>query len=116
MKFVFEGGKMVAANSGYIGEKAKEGSFMDIINDFSDSIVETEIEFILKPIGHFFKESGLLIWDWFVMNLPDIMGYGALLTAACIIIGAMIRKGGMMKPLAYFAGALIIAVCILGGV
>ena len=50
------------------------------------------------------------------MNLPDIMGYGALLTAACIIIGAMVRKGGMMKPLAYFAGALIIAVCILGGV
>ncbi|QFR56259.1 hypothetical protein PPK15_gp46 [Bacillus phage 000TH010] len=56
------------------------------------------------------------LWHWFLMNLPDIMGYSAILAGICIILGSMIGRGGMFKPLAYFAGALILALCILGGV
>ncbi|PEK70429.1 hypothetical protein [Bacillus pseudomycoides] len=117
MKFILEGGQMILANSGaYIGEKAKEGSFMDIINDFSDSIVHTEIEFILKPIGHFFKECGSLLWDWFIVNLPDLMGYTTIAAGAFIIISSMLGKGSLMKTISWYTAFLILALTILGGV
>ncbi|ADY24854.1 hypothetical protein P4U05_20540 [Bacillus paranthracis] len=117
MKFILDGGKMVLANAGgYIGEKAKEGSFMDTLNHFSDSIVHTEIEFILKPIGHFFKECGVLLWDGFVINLPDLMGYATLAAGAFIIISSMLGKGSMMKTISWYTTLLILALTILGGV
>ncbi|MEH6891868.1 hypothetical protein V7024_19700 [Bacillus sp. JJ864] len=117
MKFILEGGKMILANAtGYIGEKATEGTFMDKMNQFSDTIVGKEMEWIFKPVGEFIIHTLGQLGHWFVTNLPDIMGYSALTTAGFIMIGSMTNKGGMMKPLAYFAGGLIIAICILGGV
>jgi hypothetical protein len=62
-----------------------------------------------------FHDFLLNCWEWFVFYLPDIMGYSAVLTGICIIIGAMIGKGGMIKPFAVFAAAMILALCILGG-
>lgn len=116
MKFILEGGKMIATNTaGYIGEKAKEGSFLDQLNNFSDAIVGKEMEWIFKPVGEFMVDIVGELGHWFILNLPDIMGYGALVTAGFIMIGSMTNKGGMMKPLAYFAGGLILAICILGG-
>jgi hypothetical protein len=56
------------------------------------------------------------ILTWCVNSLPDMMGYGALVAAVCIILGSMIGSGGMIKPLALYAGILIIAVLILAGV
>lgn len=115
MKFILEGGQMVLANvGGYIGEKAKEGSFMDKINDFSDWVIHGEIELILKPIGAFFKEVGIMLWDLFVMSLPDIMGYTTIAAGVFIILGSMLGKGSMMKTLSWYTAALILAVTILG--
>lgn len=117
MKFILDGGQMILANAGgYIGEKAKEGSFMDIINDFSDSIVQTEVELILKPIGYFFKECGALLWDWFIVSLPDLMGYTTIAAGAFIIISSMLGKGSLMKTVSWYAALLILALTILGGV
>lgn len=116
MKFVLNGGQMVLANAGYIGEKAKEGSFMEALNNFSDSIIHTEIEFILKPIGHFFKECGTLLWDWFIVNLPDLVGYSTIAAGVFIIISSMLGKGSMMKTISWYTALLILAITILGGV
>lgn len=84
------------------------------ILEFDAWIRKNEIEFILKPIGNFFKDLGVVSWQWFVENLPDIMGYGGLVAGGAIIIGAMVGKGGMIKPLAIYAGGLIAATLILG--
>jgi Peptidase family M23 len=54
-------------------------------------------------------------WNWFVVNLPDIMGYGAIAAGVFVILGSMAGKGGMIKPLGIYVGALILALCILGG-
>lgn len=89
---------------------------MDKINHFSDKVVGAENHFIVGPVIKIFHDLGVAFWDWFIINLPDIMGYGAVLAGISIILGSMFGRGGMMKPLAIFAGALIIAVCILGGV
>ena len=116
MKFVFDGSKMVATSVGYIGEKAKEGSVMDHINNFSDWVVQSEIDMIFKPILSLLAEGLSELGHWIVLNLPDIMGYGTLLAGAWCMVGALAGKGGMMRPLGILAGGLIIAVCILGGV
>ena len=89
---------------------------MDRYNDFSEWVVNKETEPVLKPVGEFFHGLGAALWQWFIENLPDMIGYGAVAAGILIIIGSMTGKGGMMKPLAYFSGALIIAICILGGV
>ncbi|MGE6488483.1 hypothetical protein [Paenisporosarcina sp. NPDC076898] len=70
-------------------------------------------KFIMQPVGEFFKNVASGAWNWFVEVLPDVMGYGALLAAGAIVLGSMVGSGGMMKPLAIYAGGLIVAVCIL---
>ncbi|CAA66529.1 unnamed protein product [Bacillus phage SPP1] len=67
-------------------------------------------------VGGCISDSFSNLGHWFIMNLPDIIGYGAILSGVLIILGSMIGRGGMFKPLAYFAGAFILALCILGGV
>lgn len=89
---------------------------MGKLNEFSDWFVGKETEYLLKPLVKLFHDIGAATWHWFIVNLPDIMGYGAVLAGVCIIIGSMLGKGGMLKPLAIYAVALIIAICILGGV
>lgn len=101
---------------GYIGTPAPDGSVLDWFNDFTGDLVRGEIELIMKPIGIFLKECGLFLWDWFVFMLPDIMGYGTILAGVCIMVGAAVGKGGMIKPLAWYGIALILAICILGNV
>lgn len=98
----------------YIGSKAAEGTFLDKINNFSDWIVHGEIELILKPIGAFLKEVAIMLWDLFVMNLPDIMGYTTIAAGVFIILGSMLGKGSMMKTLSWYTAALILAITILG--
>jgi murein DD-endopeptidase MepM/ murein hydrolase activator NlpD len=97
-------------------ETSGDSWFLDKYNDFSDWFVGKEVEFILKPLGNLFKDIGTGLWSWFIANLPDIMGYGTILAGAIIILSAMAGKGGIIKPLAWYAGAMIIAVCILGSV
>jgi|GEM_PF-1414524 len=102
--------------AGFIGNPAPDGSVLDWFNDFTGDLVRGEIEFIMKPIGLFLKECGLFLWDWALYILPDLMGYGAILAGITIIIGAAVGKGGMIKPLTYYAIALILVICILGSV
>jgi hypothetical protein len=112
MRFIYTAAGMVEE------QEAVEASnwALDKFNNFSDWVIGKEVELILAPIGSFFKEVGVATWHWFITNLPDIMGYSAVLAAICIILGAMFGRGGMMKPLAIYAAALILALCILGGV
>ncbi|PEZ01828.1 hypothetical protein CN326_20740 [Bacillus sp. AFS018417] len=118
MKFILSTitGKMELQDGLYIGKKASEGSWLDKLNAFSDWVVHGEVELILKPIGAFFKEIGITLWDWFILNLPDIMGYSAVLAGVCIIFSSMFNKGGILKPIAVFGAGMILALCILGSV
>lgn len=102
--------------AGYIGNPASPDSVLGWFNDFTGDLVRGEVELILKPIGAFLKEAGLFLWDWFIFILPDLMGYGAILAGITIILGAMIGKGGMIKPLSVYAAFLILVVCILASV
>lgn len=91
-------------------------SLMDKFNGFADKVIMQEYGILLKPLlgllGELFTDLG----RWFIVNLPDIMGYTTIGAGIFIVLGAMVGKGGIMKPLAYWFGALILAVCILGGV
>lgn len=70
-------------------------------------------KYVMEPIGNFFKNVAMGTWNWFVEALPDIMGYGALATGAIIVLSSMTGNGGIIKPIAYYAGGLIVALCIL---
>jgi murein DD-endopeptidase MepM/ murein hydrolase activator NlpD len=98
------------------GEVEKTNWFLDQYNNFADWFVGKEVELVLKPLGNLFKDIGIGLWNWFIANLPDIMGYGTILAGAIIILSAMAGRGGIIRPLAWYAGAMIIAVCILGSV
>jgi len=68
---------------------------------------------LLKPIGEWIKDIGTDIWVWFVGVLPDIAGYGVFATGALVMLSPLVGRGGMMKPLSYMVGGLILTVCIL---
>ncbi|AFE86274.1 hypothetical protein PBC1_038 [Bacillus phage PBC1] len=114
MKFLFDGSKWVSATA-YIGEKAKEGSFMDHLNNFSDSIVSKEMEVIFKPAGMFFTECLSSLGHWLLLNLPDIMGYVTVASGVLIILTGMLGKANVTKTMSWYAGLLIVAVTVLGG-
>lgn len=116
MRFIYDGKKFLDASAGYIGQKAEDGTILDSLNDFSDWVVQSEVNVIFKPILSLLSEGLHEFGVWFVANLPDIMGYCTITAGVFAIIGSMTGKGGLMKPLGYLAGGLITAVCILGGV
>lgn len=104
-------GAMATGDGGGIGSWA-----MDQFNTFSDWFVGKEVEFIVKPFMNFMRDVTTDLWQWFIFNLPDIMGYFTVGAGVFIILGAMIGKGGLMKPFGVWAGLMILAICILGGV
>lgn len=114
MKFIFDGKGMVAT-AGYIGEKAKEGTWLDSLNKFSDSIVNSEVEVFFKPLGTLLAESLQSLGHWLLVNLPDILGYTTIACGVLIILGGMLGKANVTKTMSWYAGALIVAVCVLGG-
>jgi len=110
MKFKVIDGELVPV------ETVDKGNFlMDQYNRFADWAVGKEVELVLKPIGSFLADVSIATWRWFVLNLPDIIGYTAIGTGIFIILSAMTGRG-ITKPLGWFFGAFIVAVCILGGV
>lgn len=80
---------------------------------FGEWAKEQNEKFVMEPIGNFFQNVASSAWNWLVEVLPDVMGYGALLAGGAIVLGSMIGNGGMIKPLAIYGGALIVAVCVL---
>jgi hypothetical protein len=120
MKFIMNAsGELTEVNDAgefYIGGKPEPGSFMDKMNHFSDWVVSKEIELFIKPFVEFMQGLATTFWHWFIKVLPDLMGYGAIIAGICIILSAMIGRGGLLKPLAVYFAALVIAICILTSV
>jgi len=73
-------------------------------------IINNERAFLLDGV----KKISTGVWNYFLEILPDLMGYGTLVAGGAIIIGSMVGRGGLMKPLGFFAGSLIVATVILG--
>ncbi|MHC8516756.1 hypothetical protein [Sporosarcina sp. ITBMC105] len=100
-------------------------NFWDGINE---RIAEWERKHIIEPgdeyiadqvgprVGKFFADVGTAAWDWFVVSLPDIIGYSTLVAGACVIVGSMVGRGGILKPMGVLAGGTIAALCILEAV
>lgn len=117
MKFTLQNGVLqTAMPDKYIGTPAKDGSWMDFFNNFSEAVLQGEMELIIKPLGHFLRDFGQFLWEWFIFILPDLMGYGAVFYGVLIILGAMTSKGQMMKHLGRYGAYLIASTCILGSV
>jgi hypothetical protein len=89
--------------------------FMDKWNAAGDWVIGKERDFIGHPIQRFLHDMLLNGWNWFIVNLPDIIGYSAIAAGIFIILSAMMGKN-ILKPLGWFSGAFITALCILGGV
>lgn len=116
MRFQYNGELLVAAEDKfYLGGKPEPGGLLDKFNQFSDKVVGAETEFVFAPLWNAIQTLCVQSWEWFVLNLPDILGYGAIATGIIIILSAMSGKG-VLKPIGWFAGALIAGLCILGGV
>jgi hypothetical protein len=104
---------------GYIvGPKATEAGgnwLIDKWNQAGDFVVGKEMELLFKPLGEFIQQAVIHSWHWFIVNLPDIIGYSAIGAGILIILSAMAGKG-IIKPVGWFSGLFILAACILGGV
>jgi Peptidase family M23 len=85
-------------------------------NELSNFVIGKETELLWNPFIAFLQESFISLGSWFVVNLPDIMGYGTVLAGAAIVLGPFFGKTGIIKPFLFYAGFFILAVCILGGV
>jgi hypothetical protein len=90
--------------------------FLENYNAFADKVIGSQYQFILKPLGHFCRDVSIDVWNWFVLNLPDIIGYTTIGAGVVIILSSMVGKGGMLKTIGWYFGAFILATCILGGV
>jgi murein DD-endopeptidase MepM/ murein hydrolase activator NlpD len=103
----------------YVGEQPLPHTFMDWVNKKADSGIEAElngVDHVVNPVSNWFQDQLTNLGHWIVANLPDIMGYGAIIAAVCIIFGAAMGKGGMIKPLLLYGIALVIAALVRGGV
>lgn len=93
----------------------KTNIVLEKFNQFSDWAISKEVELVLAPLGAFLKAAAISAWHWFIVNLPTIMMYSTVAAGILIILSAMAGRG-VIKPLGWYMGALIIATCILGGV
>ena len=55
---------------------------------------------------------GIVVWDWFVAVLPDIVGYSALGCGALMALSALAGRG-IVKPAGLFGAIGIVSVSIL---
>lgn len=101
MRFILAAGKM--------------NPVTDKITDFADWFIGKEYEFFVKPSIEAEVSRGSVWWDWIYNAIPDLMGYGALLAGALVILSAMAGKG-ILKPMGIYCGALIVAALVRGGV
>lgn len=83
------------------------------ISDGEQRMFDKGNEELMKPVGRWLKEAGTDLWVWFVDVLPDIAGYGVYAAGFFVMLSPLVTSSGMMKPLSYLAGGLILTVCIL---
>ena len=67
------------------------------------------LDYLMAKVG----EGLIYLWDWFVMMLPDIVGYSTILAGVIVILGSMVKRGGAIKVLLGYAAFVILALCIL---
>lgn len=84
------------------------------VNQYSESVKNGDHPF-WSWIQSEIHTVSLDMWNWFILNLPDIVGYLTITAGVGIILSAMIGRGGMMKVLGWYAGIVILVICILGG-
>lgn len=117
MKFIYNGESLVLATAPHQNEIPEliphpVDLFLEGLAAGGEWAIDKIVSSTINFLGQFIKG----LWDWFILNLPDIMGYLTIAAGVGIIIGSMFGQGGMMRPLAVYAAALILAFCILGGV
>ncbi|WP_096201870.1 M23 family metallopeptidase [Bacillus sp. FJAT-45350] len=106
----------LAAISGNIDTTSIGSIILEKYNDLADSVIGWQLEVIVKPLIEGVATITANTWNWFIFYLPDFLGYGAVFTGICIILGSMLGKGGMIKPLAIYFATWIIGLSILIGV
>lgn len=102
--------------SSYASEAVNGNYLLDKYNEFADWTVDKELEWLFKPVIKGLEKGLVHFGEWFVTNLPDIMGYTTIGVGAIIILSSMVGKAGMIKTLGWYFAAMILAICILGGV
>lgn len=101
----------------YLGDQPMPHTFMDWINRKADRGIEAElgaVDKVVNPVENFFSSQLSHLGHWIFDNIPEIMGYGAIIAGVCVILGAAVGKGGMIKPLLIYAISLVTAALIRG--
>ena len=101
----------------FIGDQPLPHTFLDWINKKADNGIEAElhgVDKVVNPVSNWFQGQLTDLGHWIVNNIPEIMGYGAIIAAVCIVLGSAIGKGGMIKPLLVYGIALVVAALVRG--
>lgn len=80
-----------------VTDKIHEGfsSFMEGFNNFADKVVYTEIEFLLKPIGIFFRDAFYSLIHLLNTNSVEIITLGIIGCSILMIVSPLWgHKGG----------------------
>jgi hypothetical protein len=102
----------------YIGAQPMPHTIMDWINNKADRGIEAElhgVDKVVNPVENWFAHQASDLGHWIVNNIPDIMGYGAVIAAICIILGSALGRGGMIKPILVYGITFVIAALVRGG-
>ncbi|WBL16389.1 M23 family metallopeptidase [Sutcliffiella sp. NC1] len=89
-----------------IGEKLLQG-----YNDFADKVIESEVNFILKPIGEAIANGTNELLTMFTLYLPDMFMIVTVLTGLLICLGIKLPKTltfytfGLVGAVAWLANA-----------
>lgn len=84
------------------------------VNQYSEAAQNGENPFWIW-IQSQLHEIGVNMWQWFILNLPDLMGFVTIGAGALIIFGGLLGKGGALKVMGWYSGILTVAYLILGG-
>ncbi|WP_082197385.1 M23 family metallopeptidase [Rossellomorea vietnamensis] len=96
---------------GNVLDRIKENGAINQYSELAKGDSNWFLEWINGHAEHMMSD----VWTWFIHALPDIIGYTTIGAGIFIILGSMIGKGGMIKPLAFWSGLVIAAICILMG-
>lgn len=84
------------------------------VNQYSEAAQNGENPFWIWMQSQL-HDIGVDMWQWFILNLPDMMGFLTIGAGALIILGGLTRKGGALNIMGWYSGILTIAYLILGG-
>lgn len=62
-----------------------------------------------------FKELASDAFHWFTQFLPELCGYGALMTGAFVMVSSLFGRS-ILKPIGVYSGIYFTSICILEAV